>query len=155
VRFAFLAACLAVSSVAGCQTAPAGGKSATEAPATVPLEIVSGAKRHNFRVEVARTPDEQARGLMFRESLAPGTGMIFPMEPPRVASFWMKNTLIPLDMIFVRADGTIARIIAETIPHSLDPNTSGEPVGAVLEIAGGEAARLGISEDDKVVWRDR
>jgi uncharacterized membrane protein (UPF0127 family) len=64
----------------------------------------------------------------------------------------MKNTLIPLDIIFVRADGSIARIAAETVPYSLAPVDSGEPVAAVLEIAGGRARELGISEDDKVDW---
>ena len=75
------------------------------------------------------------------------------MDPPRPASFWMKNTVIPLDMIFVRPDGTIARIAADTVPYSLDPVDSGEPVSAVLEIAGGRAAELGIAEGDKVSWR--
>lgn len=79
--------------------------------------------------------------------------MIFPMNPPRPASFWMKNTLIPLDMIFVRTDGSIARIAPETVPHSLEPVGSGEPVAAVLEIAGGDAAKLGIAEGDTVIWR--
>jgi uncharacterized protein len=90
--------------------------------------------------------------LMFRDHLDADAGMIFPMDPPRVASFWMKNTLIPLDMIFIRADGTIARIAADTVPYSLNPVTSGEPVAAVLEIRGGRAGELGISEDNTVVW---
>jgi uncharacterized membrane protein (UPF0127 family) len=78
--------------------------------------------------------------------------MIFPMNPPRPASFWMKNTVISLDLIFIRPDGTIARIAAEAVPYSLEPIDSGEPVSAVLEIAGGRAAELGISEGDKVRW---
>lgn len=119
----------------------------------VPLTIATAAKTsHKFRVEVARTPEQQERGLMFRQKLGPDEGMIFPMSPPRFASFWMKNTVIPLDIIFVRADGSIARIAAMTTPYSLDPVSSGEPVAAVLEIAGGRAAQLGIAEDDKVVW---
>lgn len=128
-----------------------GCKSAVSAT-TVPLTITSAGKVHRFNVEVARTEAEQERGLMFRDRLAPDGGMIFPMSPPRVASFWMKNTVIPLDMIFIRADGTIARIAAETEPYSLTPVSSGEPVAAVLEIAGGRAGELGISEDDKVDW---
>ena len=80
--------------------------------------------------------------------------MIFPFPQPRMASFWMRNTLIPLDMIFIRADGTIARIAAKTVPHSLEPVSSGEPVAAVLEIAGGRAAELGIGEGDRVSGRD-
>jgi uncharacterized protein len=119
------------------------------------VTIATSLKKHVFTVEVARTEAQQERGLMFRSHLAPNGGMIFPMDPPRMASFWMKNTVIPLDMIFIRADGTIARIAAETIPYSLAPVSSGEPVAAVLEIAGGRAAELGINEDDKVVWTDK
>jgi uncharacterized membrane protein (UPF0127 family) len=118
----------------------------------VPLTITTATRKHEFKVEVARTEAEQARGLMFRTQLAPYRGMIFPMVPSRYASFWMKNTLIPLDMVFIRTDGTIARIAARTTPLSLDPVSSGEPVAAVLEIAGGRAEQLGLSVDDKVVW---
>jgi hypothetical protein len=107
---------------------------------------------HQFTVEVARTPEQQAQGLMHRQSLAPDRGMLFPYDPPQPASFWMKNTLIPLDMIFVRADGLIARIAARTVPHSLESVGVGEPVVAVLEIAGGRAAELGIREGDRVAW---
>jgi len=89
---------------------------------------------------------------MFRQALGPAQGMIFPYDPPQPASFWMKNTLIPLDMIFVRADGTIARIEANAVPLSLDPVPAGEPVAAVLEIAGGRSAELGIGPGDKVDW---
>ena len=103
-------------------------------------------------MEVARTQEEQATGLMNRQSLAADRGMIFPYEPPRDASFWMKNTLIPLDMIFVRADGSIANIAENTVPLSLEPEMSEGPVGAVLEIAGGRSAELGIKPGDKVAW---
>ena len=113
---------------------------------------VTGRRVSHFCVEVARTEAEQAQGLMFRKSLAPNAGMIFPMTPPRFASFWMKNTLIPLDIIFIRADGSIARVAARTTPHSLAPVTSGEPVAAVFEIAGGRAAQLGIVAGDRVTW---
>jgi uncharacterized protein len=89
---------------------------------------------------------------MNRSELAPDRGMIFPFDPPRDASFWMKNTLIPLDMVFVRADGSIANIAADTVPLSLEPMTSDGPVKAVLEIAGGRAAELGIKPGDKVAW---
>ncbi len=154
MKFALAAAFLALSTISGCGTAPADGKSRVESAATIPLEIRSAAKRHKFRVEVARTPEEQARGMMFRPPLPQGRGMIFPLGAPRVASFWMKNCPHPLDMIFIRADGSIARIVTAT-PNNLIPEESGEPVSAVLEIAGGEAARLGIAEDDKVAWTDR
>jgi uncharacterized membrane protein (UPF0127 family) len=105
-----------------------------------------------INAQIAATPEQQERGLMFRRSLAPNEGMIFPYDPPASVSFWMHNTLIPLDMIFIRADGTIARI---THAKAMDdtPLPSGEPIAAVLEIAGGRAAELGIREGDKVEWR--
>ena len=95
---------------------------------------------------------EQARGLMFRKELADNAGMIFPFPEPRMASFWMKNTVIPLDIIFVRADGTIESIAANTEPYSTTPVASGEPVTAVLELRGGLSAQLGIVAGDKVEW---
>lgn len=118
----------------------------------VTLTVDSRGKKHNFVVEVARTADEQTMGLMNRQSLAPDRGMIFPYDPARPASFWMKNTLIPLDLIFVRPDGTIGSIAANAVPLSLDPIPSGEPVAAVLEIAGGRSSELGIGPGDKVAW---
>ena len=88
---------------------------------------------------------------MFRKSLAGDRGMIFPYDPPQDVSFWMKNTLIPLDIIFIRADGAIVRIThAKTLDLSALP--SGEPVAAVLEIRGGRAAELGIKEGDVASW---
>ena len=117
-----------------------------------PLTIRSSTGEHRFIVEMARTPEEQAQGLMHRQSLAPDRGMLFPYDPPRPASFWMKNTLIPLDLVFIRADGTISSIEAETVPLSLEPIVSQEPIAAVLEIAGGRAAELGIREGDQVEW---
>lgn len=119
----------------------------------IPLTISSKGKRHNFTVELAATTEEQARGLMFRTELAPDRGMIFPFTRERMGSFWMKNTVIPLDIIFVRSDGTIESIAANTTPYSLDPVESGEPVAAVLELAGGRAAELAIKPGDKVDWQ--
>jgi uncharacterized membrane protein (UPF0127 family) len=116
--------------------------------------IAADGVTHRFNVEVARTREEQARGLMFRTSLPEGGGMIFPFAEPRIASFWMKNTLIPLDMIFIRADGSIDRIAENTIPESLEPVVSGGEVSAVLELAGGTAAKLGIDETAKITWKD-
>ena len=118
----------------------------------MPLTIQSSGKTHRFTVEVARSSEEQATGLMNRTELAPNRGMIFPFEDQRQASFWMKNTLIPLDMIFIRLDGTIANIEANTVPLSLQPVYSMEPVSAVLELAGGRAGELGIKPGDKVEW---
>lgn len=119
----------------------------------IALTIRSASGEHRFTVEVAGTLAEQNAGLMYRRSLGPSAGMIFPYSPPQEVAFWMKNTFIPLDMIFIRADGTIARIAANTVPHSLDPVPSGEPVAAVLEIRGGRAAELGIRPGDRVDWR--
>lgn len=135
-----------------CQTSQVNGATSAQ-QANVPLEIRTAKRKIKFKVEVARTPEEQARGLMFRQSLPEFGGMIFPMVPPRVASFWMKDTVIPLDLIFIRSDGTIARIAANAIPYDLTPITSGEPVVAVLEIAGGRAEALGIGENDRVIWK--
>ncbi len=120
--------------------------------AVVPLTISSGTTTHRFLVEVAATPDEQARGLMYRTELAPDRGMIFPFREPKFASFWMRNTVIPLDMIFVRADGSIDRIAENTVPGDETPVASGGEVSAVLELAGGSAARLGIDESAIVRW---
>jgi len=116
------------------------------------LDVRSGAKTHRFVVEVARSAQEQETGLMNRPSLGPDRGMIFPYDPPQPVSFWMKDTLIPLDMIFIRPDGSIAKIAANTVPLSLEPVPAAEPIAAVLEIAGGRAAELGISAGDRVDW---
>lgn len=145
---------LLLTGVSSCDGTPVMGEAQAHG-SLVPLSIKTGKTVHKFRVEVARTAAEQERGLMFRESLPVDGGMIFPMSPPRMASFWMKNTVIPLDMIFIRADGTIARIAADTVPYSLQPVDSGEPVAAVLELAGGKAAALGIAENDVVNWEGK
>jgi len=156
-----LAAALATAAT-GCRAEPQGVSAQAVAPRTapsgldlIPLEIGGAGRTHRFTVEVARTSAEQAQGLMFRETLAADAGMLFPFASPRPASFWMKNTLIPLDMIFIRADGTIARVAANTVPQSLEPVGVSEPVAAVLEIPGGRAAELGISAGDRVSWTDR
>jgi hypothetical protein len=117
----------------------------------VPLTIRSATGTHRFTVQVAQTPEQQEHGLMFFRSLKPDEGMIFPYDPPQNVSFWMHNTLIPLDIIFIRADGTIARI-ANAKPLDDTPLPSGEPVAVVLEIRGGRAAKLGIREGDQVDW---
>jgi uncharacterized membrane protein (UPF0127 family) len=131
----------------------------TEAPAvvTLPLTIKSATGTHGFVVERAKTVDEQARGLMFRTDLKPDGGMLFWPYPPTggapvVANFWMKNTPSSLDIVYIRGDGTIARIAENTVPFSEVPIPSGEPVGAVLELMGGRAAELGIAEGDLVTW---
>jgi uncharacterized protein len=138
--------------VSACQTG--GVATAASSQTLTPVTIISARGRYVFKVEVARTAEEQERGLMFRPTIASDGGMIFPFAIPKAASFWMKNTQAPLDIIFIRPDGSIARIAENTIPYSLTPVTSSEPVKAVLEIAGGRAATLGIVEGDKVTWAE-
>jgi uncharacterized membrane protein (UPF0127 family) len=94
------------------------------------------------------------QGLMFRTELADDKGMLFPFDDVRPASFWMKNTVIPLDIIFVRKDGTIANIAVNTVPYSTDPVPSDGPVAAVLELRGGLTLELGINAGDRVYWSD-
>jgi hypothetical protein len=145
---AALAACGPQTSAAPPTRANAGAQSGLE---RVPLTIHSANGKHRFTVEVARTSEQQSMGLMFRRSLGPNKGMIFPFDPPQFVSFWMKNTLIPLDMIFIRPDGKIARI-ATAKPLDETPVPSGDTVAAVLEIRGGRSAQLGIRAGDKVDW---
>jgi uncharacterized membrane protein (UPF0127 family) len=104
-----------------------------------------------FSVEVAATEQEQTTGLMWRKSVADDGGMLFPLPAPQVAQFWMKNTVVPLDMVFIGADGTIKAISENTVPYSLGIESSGVPVMAVLELEGGITAKDQISVGDKVV----
>ncbi len=109
------------------------------------LEITDGKKlKLDFQVWLADTPQRQAQGLMFVRSLPDMRGMLFVHEDPRPMSMWMKNTYIPLDMLFIDGKGRIQQIVEQTTPHSLALIQSKEPALAVLEIAGGEAQRLGI-----------
>ncbi len=118
---------------------------------TIPLKIQTAKGAVRFRVELARTGEQQEIGLMFRTTVPAHGGMLFPMTPVREATFWMKNTVIPLDMVFIRQDGTIARITtAKALTTSIDD--SGEPVAAVLELGAGRAAGYGIREGDRVTW---
>lgn len=118
----------------------------------IPLTVVSAGKRHAFRVEVARSAAEWNKGLMFRTAMGANEGMIFVGRPPQPASFWMKNTVIPLDIVFVGTDKRILNIGANAVPYSLDPVPSIGPVIAVLELGGGRAAQLGIGPGDAVEW---
>ena len=115
---------------------------------TLWLETVSG--KHKIDVEVARTAPEKSRGLMFRTSLSPGKGMLFTYEEAADHAMWMRNTYIPLDMVFINADGRVHRIEANTEPFSERVISAGGLVTGVLEIAGGEAARLGLKPGDLV-----
>jgi uncharacterized membrane protein (UPF0127 family) len=114
------------------------------------LVIVTGGREIKFDVELALNDAERSRGLMFREKLGPYDGMLFDFHREAPVSFWMKNTLIPLDMIFIAADGTIRSIHANAVPHSVETIPSQFPVRGVLEINGGSAKLLGIKPGDKV-----
>ncbi len=105
---------------------------------------------HIFAVELALTPEQQAQGLMYRKELPEGQGMLFDFKREQEATFWMKNTYVPLDMIFIRADGRIHRIAANTVPLSEALVSSGGPVRAVLEVVAGTAKKLGIAPGDRV-----
>jgi len=115
-----------------------------------PLTIVGQSGRHQFSVEVARNDGDRAQGLMFRRSMPPDRGMLFDFERVQPISMWMQNTYIPLDMLFIRADGTIARVAENAEPLSTRAIPSGEPVLAVLELNAGTARRLGIKAGDRV-----
>lgn len=141
-----LAAC------SGANKAPENEAQSAVATSNIPVVVRSAKGTHRFDVEVARTETEQEKGLMFRKELGADTGMLFPMDPPRIANFWMKDTLIPLDMIFVHTDGTIAFIQANAEPYSRIPVSAGVPVAAVLELRGGRAGELGIGEGDHLSW---
>src|SRR5579862_3129379 len=119
---------------------------------TAPLTIVGAGGQHKFTVEVATTPAQLEQGLMFRRSLAPDSGMLFDFGAPTPAMMWMKNTLIPLDMLFVAADGHVVNIAERTVPQSLATVGAAAPVRAVIELNGGTAQRLGIHPGDRVIF---
>lgn len=134
---------LALALAVGVAHAESPGVAAPCAPDRVQVETPQGWAE--FTVELAVTPAEQAQGLMFRPSLAPDRGMLFVFDPPRPAAFWMRNTMIPLDMVFVTDAGRVESLAARTQPYSEAMIPSQGPVRAVLEIAGGRAAELGIA----------
>jgi uncharacterized membrane protein (UPF0127 family) len=116
-----------------------------------PLTIVGkDGTRHSFQVEVARNEAERAQGLMYRRSMAADRGMLFDFGHVEQVAMWMQNTYLPLDMLFIRADGTIARIAANAEPLSTRTIPSGEPVLGVLELNAGTASRMGIKPGDRV-----
>lgn len=147
LKTAFAAIVLALTMLA-----PASAQSQPAATATglEPLVIVSGGARHAFQVEVMRTPDQRAKGLMYRNYLPADRGMLFDFGGSEPVAMWMQNTYISLDMLFIRADGTIARIAERTEPLSTRTIPSGEPVLSVLEINGGVSKQLGLKPGDKV-----
>jgi uncharacterized membrane protein (UPF0127 family) len=105
---------------------------------------------HDFDVEVAKTPEQQLVGEMFRTSIPANGGMLFDWGHDEVSQMWMRNTLVPLDMVFINADGTIRAIAEDTVPHSLAVISSNGPVRAVLELNAGTTAKLDIRVGDKV-----
>ncbi len=118
----------------------------------IPLTVTSLGKTHTFRVEVARTPQEQARGLMFRTEMGPDEGMLFPYDQPRVLSFWMKNTVLSLDLIFIGPDRRVVNVAANAVPYSEESIVSDAPAIATLELNAGRAAELGIVAGARVDW---
>ncbi len=114
------------------------------------IEIVSKNGVHPFSVELATNDAERERGLMFRKSMPEGQGMLFDFKRDSPVSFWMHNTYISLDMIFIASDGRIVHIVENAKPLSDDLIPSGGPVRAVLEVIAGTAQKLGIAEGDRV-----
>ncbi|MCJ2187849.1 DUF192 domain-containing protein [Novosphingobium beihaiensis] len=153
-----VSACLSACSQGVPDTAPS---AVASAPAVhpvsglpvVPLTVTSGGKVHRFRVEVASSAEEQAKGLMFRTEMGADEGMIFPEEHPRRAAFWMRNTVIPLDIIYIGTDHRILNIAANAVPYDETPLPSAGLASAVLELNGGRAAELGINPGDTVNWQ--
>lgn len=118
----------------------------------VPLTVTSGSTVHRFAVEMADTPAAQQKGLMFRTELGPNEGMFFPSDPPALRSFWMKNTPLALDIIFVGPDRRILNIAADTQPYTMESVVSDGVTSGVLELRGGRAAELGLKPGDRVEW---
>jgi uncharacterized membrane protein (UPF0127 family) len=159
-----MAAMAGIAMLAACSPG-AGAPARTQAPAAaslarhpvsglavIDLLIDRGGKKIPFRVEVAASPEEQARGLMFRTELGDFEGMLFPSAVPEPRSFWMKNTPLSLDIIFIGPDGRILNIAADTVPYSLTPVHSIGPASAVLEVRAGRTKALGIVPGDKVIY---
>lgn len=118
----------------------------------VPLTVEAGGTTHRFQVEVAESAEAQARGLMFRTEMGADEGMIFPYRAPQQLSFWMRNTVLPLDLIFIGADSRVINVIANAQPYSERQLMSDGPAKAVLELNGGRAAQLGIGPGALVRW---
>jgi uncharacterized membrane protein (UPF0127 family) len=138
---------LAILTLAGACLRPAEAQSKLPVE-TITIDTKSGP--HSFTMEVAADDESRERGLMYRTAMAPDAGMLFDFHEPELVAFWMENTVLPLDMLFVRADGTIARIKANATPYSRENIPSGEPVQVVIELNAGRAAALGITEGARV-----
>ena len=116
----------------------------------IAIETAAG-DRHVFEVELAVSPEQRAQGLMFRRSMAATAGMLFLFEGSRERAMWMKNTFIPLDMLFIDQGGVIVRIHERSVPQSLQAIASGQAVSAVLELNAGTSSRLSIKPGDRVI----
>jgi uncharacterized membrane protein (UPF0127 family) len=153
--------------IAGCSPAAAGNTpgapESSAAPAAtrlhplsglavIPLKVVTHTGTHTFQVEVAASSREQEHGLMRRTAMGPDEGMIFPMNPPRAAAFWMKNTVIGLDIIFIGADHKVLNIAANAVPFDETPLPSDGDAAGVLELNAGRAAQIGLQPGDTVGW---
>ncbi len=124
-----------------------------QSPAVSQLTVVSGEKEYRFWVEIADTPEDRERGLMFRYELAADAGMLFLFDETAEVAFWMRNTYIPLDLLFIAEDGSIVNIAERVVPRSLTLLPSAGPVRSVLEVRGGTVARLGIRPGDQILHR--
>src|SRR6185295_13611942 len=142
---AAFAGALAFSACATAQTPPKNPEGPTD-----PLTIVTSGKPHEFKVELADTPQESEMGLMYRTSMPKDHGMIFDFKPPQPVTMWMKNTLIPLDMLFIDRDGTVISVAENARPGSLRLIGPGLPVSSVLELNAGVAKEIGVKPGDKV-----
>lgn len=119
----------------------------------IDVTVTTDDGEHVFRTEVAATDEQKARGMMFRSEMAPDTAMLFPYEAPRELGFWMRNTFVPLDIIFIAEDGTIINI-EDGIPYNEESVFSEAPAVAVLELLGGTSEELGIAAGDTVSWEE-
>lgn len=146
-----LALALLIPSLAGAQ--PGVDRPQPRLPEEPMVIVTRDGTRHSFRAEMAIQPQDQMIGMMFRTSMAPDEAMIFDWGAPRESSMWMRNTLIPLDMLFVAADGRIHRIHERAVPQSLATIDSRGPVRATIEVVGGTAERLNLRVGDRVLQR--
>ena len=154
---AMLAACSPGEGATARAQAPAASSAQAARHPVSGLEVIDlvverGNKKIPFKVELAASPEAQSRGLMFRTELGDFEGMIFPSGTPQPRSFWMKNTPLSLDIIFIGPDGRIINIAADTVPYSLESVRSTGPASAVLELRAGRAKALGIVPGDKVTY---
>lgn len=141
----FVVAGLLLSGAAQAQTA-----AQAELPREPLVIVTRDHVRHAFQVEMAKTPAQQTVGLMFRTSVPEDGGMLFDWGQPQVSTMWMRNTVSPLDMVFINADGTVRRVVEDTVPESLAVIESRGPVRATLELRAGTARRMGIHAGDTV-----